>query len=78
MRKMPTIISTNPMHSDVLPNEGVEIPRIPADEWNARLFQEVGELTPGEREFVDRAVAHNWTLIVIADAIRERRFEAKS
>ena len=63
MRMMPTQLRCGP------------VPTCSSVEFRRLLANQVGGLEPDEARLVDRAIAHNWTLTVIADAVREMRLQ---
>lgn len=74
MRDMPRTITQSDHPGDPPEmREAIEIPAIPASDFDRRLHEQVGDLTDAERDYVDLACRHGHTLTVIVDAIRERR-----
>jgi len=61
MRMMPTQLRCGP------------VPTCSSAEFRRLLANQVGNLEPDEARLVDRAIAHNWTLTVIADAVQKMR-----
>ena len=62
MQTMPTIMS-----------DGVQVPTLPAGEWNRLVLAMIGRpITPEERRKIQRMAGHNWTARVTAEAILNR------
>jgi hypothetical protein len=70
MRHMSEFLSGNPTNTPGMDAPAITIPRIPANEWNAKLTEIAGrELNAAEWDRVAEMSRHNWTLRVIASEL---------